>query len=82
MNICGVDVSEQRETYGYSWHWDDARGFQSEIQWRDGLRHLDLGTRMLPGGWTHNRLTAWGEPGTIEEARATVERYVERIARA
>lgn len=82
VEIDGVEVFEQSEDYGYSWHWDDPRGFQSEILWHREVGHLSLGTRLLPGGWTHNRLDpgAWGSARTIYEARQVVETYVTRAA--
>jgi hypothetical protein len=78
MDIDGVEVIEQDEDYGYSWRWDDPRGFQSEILWNREVGYLNLGTRVLPGGWTHNRLDEerWGAARTIYEAREVVERYV------
>lgn len=78
MDIDGVEVFEEKEEYGYSWSWDDPRGFQSEILWNREVGYLNLGTRMLPGGWTHNPLESdnWGSARTIYEAREVVERYV------
>jgi hypothetical protein len=82
MDIDGVEVVEEQEEYGFSWRWDDPRGFQSEILWNREVGYLNLGTRVLPGGWTHNRLDAaqWGDARTIYEAREVVERYVSRAA--
>ena len=82
MDIDGLKVVEYAEEYGYSWRWDDPRGFQSEILWDREVGHLNLGTRVAPGGWTHNQLDAgtWGEARTIVEARMIVEQYVSRAA--
>jgi hypothetical protein len=78
VDIDGVEVMEEKEEYGYSWSWDDARGFQSEILWNREVGHLNLGTRMPPGGWMHTTLESdhWGSARTIYEARQVVERYV------
>lgn len=82
MEIDGVEVLEETEEYGYSWSWDDARGFQSEILWNREVGLLNLGTRMAPGGWTHTTLEheSWGSARTIYEARQVVERYVSTAA--
>lgn len=82
MEIDGVEVFEEQEDYGYSWHWDDPRGFQSEILWQREVGYLSLGTRQLPGGWVHSRLDpqTWGSARTIYEARQVVEAYVTRAA--
>ena len=63
MDIDGVEVVESDEEYGYSWRWDDPRGLQSEILWKREVGYLNLGTRMLPGGWNHTRLDPeeWGD---------------------
>ncbi len=80
MDIDGVEVVQSDEEYGYSWRWDDPRGIQSEILWKREVGYLNLGTRMLPGGWNHTRLDPeeWGSARTIYEAREVVERYVGR----
>ncbi len=82
MDIDGLEVFEQAEEYGYSWRWDDPRGFQSEILWNREVGYLSLGTRIPPGGWNHNRLDTeqWGYARTIYEARTAVERYVSGAA--
>ena len=82
MDIDGLEVIEDQEEYGYSWRWDDPRGFQSEILWDREVGQCSLGTRCLPGGWTHTRLDGhvWGSARTIYEARAVVELYISRAA--
>ena len=82
MDIDGLEVIEEEEEYGYSWRWDDPRGFQSEILWDRHVGSLSLGTRCLPGGWNHQRLDreAWGDARSIHEAREVVERYVSTAA--
>jgi hypothetical protein len=40
MDIDGVEVVEEQEEYGFSWRWDDPRGFQSEILWNREVGHL------------------------------------------
>lgn len=82
MDIDGLKVIEQAEEYGTSWRWDDPRGFQSEILWDREVGHLALGTRVPPGGWTHNALDVdvWGNARTIVEARMIVESYVSQAA--
>lgn len=78
MEIDGITVDESSEVHGYSWRWDDPRGFESEILWDRQIGHLTLGTRVPPGGWTHGTLDThrWGRARTINEARTAVERYV------
>lgn len=82
MDIDGLEVFEQPEDYGYSWRWDDPRGFQSEILWNREVGYLSLGTRNPPGGWVHYRLDPeeWGHARTVYEAREAVERYVAQAA--
>lgn len=82
MDIDGLEVFEEEEDYGFSWRWDDPRGFQSEILWDRHVGSLSLGTRCMPGGWTHNRLdtTVWGAARSVDEAREIVERYVTAVA--
>lgn len=78
MEIDGIEVLESPEDHGYSWRWDDPRGFESEILWDRQIGYLTLGTRVPPGGWTHSTLDAdrWGHARTVYEARDAVERYV------
>jgi hypothetical protein len=78
MEIDGVQVFESPEDHGYSWRWDDSRGFESEILWDRQIGYLTLGTRVPPGGWTHSTLDAarWGHARNIIEARSVVERYI------
>jgi hypothetical protein len=80
MDIDGIEILEAKEEYGYSWRWDDPRGFQSEILWNREVGYVNLGTRLPPGGWTHYRLdaTQWGLARTLHEAREVVEAYVSR----
>lgn len=82
MDVDGVEIVEQAEEYGYSWSWDDPRGFQSEILWNREAGSCNLGTRMLPGGWVHTHLDSavWGTSRTIYEAREVVGRYVFQAA--
>jgi hypothetical protein len=82
VDVDGVEIIEQAEEYGYSWSWDDPRGFQSEILWNREAGGCNLGTRRLPGGWVHTRLdkSVWGTARTIYEAREVVERYVMQAA--
>src|SRR4051794_38981675 len=42
MDIDGVEVVEEQEEYGFSWRWDDPRGFQSEILWNREVGYLNL----------------------------------------
>ena len=58
------------------------RGFESEILWDRQIGYLTLGTRVPPGGWTHNTLDAsrWGHARNIIEARTVVERYITHAA--
>ena len=46
--------------------------------WNREVGHLNLGTRLPPGGSTHTTLESdhWGSARTIYEARQVVERYV------
>lgn len=82
MDIDGLEVLEENEEYGYSWRWDDPRGIQAEILWDRQVGRLTLGTRMPPGGWTHNPLevSVWGGARTIYEAREVVEKYISKAA--
>jgi hypothetical protein len=78
MEIDGIAVVEESEDHGYSWRWDDPRGFESEILWDRQIGSLTLGTRVPPGGWTHATLDVdrWGHARTVREARTVVERYI------
>ncbi|MEJ2868630.1 hypothetical protein WCD74_12735 [Actinomycetospora sp. OC33-EN08] len=82
MEIDGIEVFESSEDHGYSWRWDDPRGFESEILWDRQIGYLTLGTRVPPGGWTHSTLDSnrYGSARTVYEARDAVERYVTQAA--